>query len=97
MEKLKAPKQMTFEGNCAANYKRWIQTLEMYFVASGVDKKSDSVKIANLLNKGGERMIAIYNAFQWDNDDDVLNKYDKVKGQFSRYFEPRKNLTYLRY
>ncbi|KAJ8050869.1 hypothetical protein HOLleu_04236 [Holothuria leucospilota] len=87
---------MTFEGNCAANYKRWIQALERYFVASGVDKKLDSVKIANLLHIGGERMISIYNAFQWDNDDDV-NKYDKVKEKFSRYFEPRKNLTYLRY
>ncbi|KAJ8047849.1 hypothetical protein HOLleu_06962 [Holothuria leucospilota] len=96
MEKLKAPKQMTFEGNCVANYKRWIQALEMYFVASGVNKKLDSVKIANLLHIGGERMISIYNVFQWDNDDDV-NKYDKVKEQFSRYFEPRKNLTYLRY
>ncbi|KAJ8018904.1 hypothetical protein HOLleu_42848 [Holothuria leucospilota] len=96
MEKLNAPKQMTFEGNCAANYKRWIQALEIYSVASGVDKKSNSVKIANQLHIGGERMIAICNAFQWDNDDHV-NKYDKVKEKFSRYFEPRKNITYLRY
>ncbi|KAJ8035049.1 hypothetical protein HOLleu_22134 [Holothuria leucospilota] len=59
-------------------------------------KKSDAVKIPNLLHKGGERMITIYNALQWDNDEDV-NKYDKVKKQFSRYFEPRKTVTYLRY
>ena len=61
MDNLKPPRALSFEGNCSANFKRWLQALEIYYVASGINEKSDSVKIANLLHVGlgGERVIDI--------------------------------------
>ncbi|KAJ8049892.1 hypothetical protein HOLleu_02835 [Holothuria leucospilota] len=57
-----------------------MDALETYFIASGADEKSDLVKMAKLLRIGDERMI--YNAFQWENDEDV-NK-GKMKAEFNK-------------
>ena len=77
------------------NWKRWLQALKIYFTASGIGAKSDEVKIAACLHIGGEQMIAVYNTFEWAEDEEKT--FENVEKKFKDHCEPRKNMTYLRH
>ena len=96
----KQPNAVSFEGIVAENWKKWLQALKIYLTASGIGMKTDEVKVATLLHVGGEQLIAVYNAFSWNESGDQAGddqKFDKVVAKFAKYCEPRKNITYLRY
>lgn len=100
MDALKSPIPLSWEGNVAENWKRWYQSVTIFFTASGISAKTDEVKIATLLHVGGEQLVSVYNSFKWDEQGDAEgddNKFDKVVAKFKKYCEPRKNITYLRY
>nr|XP_022905321.1 uncharacterized protein LOC111417321 [Onthophagus taurus] len=89
------PDPMKFEGNLNEYFKRFLQKLEMYLIASERDMKPDKIKIAILLNTIGNEGIEIYNTFKFT--DAEKDKYDVVVDKFKKYCAPRKNRTYERF
>ena len=48
MDQLKPPQHFSFEGTLAENWKEWLQGFRLYLIASGIDKKTDKVKVSTL-------------------------------------------------
>ncbi|KAJ8708897.1 hypothetical protein PYW07_013501 [Mythimna separata] len=80
--------------NNAESWKRWWQQLELYLLATGLDKSSEKRKIAILLHLIGERGLNIFNTFNLKLDGSTLSE---VKSKFDNFFEPRRNVTMSRY
>ena len=83
------------------NWKRFKQSIQIYFTATGIITKGDDVKIAAFLHVAGEDAINVFNGFKWDEAGDQegdKEKYDKVVAKFGKYCEPEaKNLIYFHY
>lgn len=80
--------------NNAEAWKKWWQQLDLYLLATGLDRSSEKRKIAILLHFIGERGLNIFNAFNLKIDESTL---DEVKSKFDKFFEPRRNVTMCRY
>lgn len=83
MSLLQPPSALSLQGN-----------FELYLTASGVAEKSENVQCATSLHIAGEEAIKVYNTFQFTAE---VNKIDEVKKKFKEYYEPRKNLPYIRH
>lgn len=92
---LKAPEELRFEGNIAENYQRWIQRYELFEVATGLNEKPEKIQCATFLHVAGEEALRIFNTFEIPTAD--KDKIEKLKDQFQKYTEPKKNLTYIRH
>ncbi|KAJ8898211.1 hypothetical protein PR048_003571 [Dryococelus australis] len=77
------PAPLTFKDNVEAHCKTFKQNLEIYMIASGNNAKTDTVKIALLLNIVGQ--------------DKDRQKYAKVIQAFEEHTTPKKNEVYERY
>lgn len=86
---------MDFSGNLAENWRLWKQKFENYLLATEISRKSDPVKIAQLLHFIGEEGFHIYNSFSIDNPAEL--KLKDVLDKFEEHFLPRKNLAYERF
>ncbi len=99
MDNLKPPGNLLLEGNIAENYKKWVQKLEFYMVASGKSEKEGNIKCATFFNIAGDEAIEVYNAFTYgtkaDGTAEEKDDYELLKKKFSDHCEPRKNLSYL--
>ena len=96
MEQLKPTGELSFEGNLAENWRKWIQSFELFLIASEINEKSEKVQCATLLHVAGEEARAVFNAFDFDKEGDQ-HKIDIVIDKFKQYCEPRKNLTFIRH
>ena len=96
MEQLKPTGELSFEGNLAENWRKWIQSFELFLIASEINEKSENVQCATLLHVAGEEARAVFNAFDFDKEGDQ-HKIDIVIDKFKQYCEPRKNLTFIRH
>lgn len=86
---------MDFSGNLAENWRLWRQKFENYLLATEISKKSDPVKIAQLLHFIGEDGFHIYNSFSIENPAEL--KLKDVLDKFENHFLPKKNLAYERF
>ena len=84
MNQLPPPKPLSFVGNVADNWRRWIQQFRLYLNATGFDK-----------NVAGEEALEIFNTFGLSEEDKV--KIDVVIKKFEEYCTPKKNVTYERH
>ena len=89
------PGPLSLEGNCAENWKRFIQEFEIYLVSSEKEGKKDEVKVALLLHCGGCELLDIYNTLPVTEED--KQNYKKLKESLNCHFEPKKYTTYERY
>ena len=95
MDALKQPKSLSFEGNVAKNWRRWIQQFTLYLIANGRDKKPEQVQFSTLLTVAGEDAIEVYNTFALTEEE--TNKIDVLITKFEDYCTPRKNVTFERH
>ncbi|XP_033100535.1 uncharacterized protein LOC117103993 [Anneissia japonica] len=78
------------DGVLAQRWEKWIEKLEILFVAMNVtDKKRQR---ALLLHYAGD---CVYNVFTTIND--TGDTFTTTKGKFKKYFEPRKIIAYAIY
>lgn len=105
MDGLKAPGELSFEGNVSENWRRWRRALENYLLAINlVLKKDDDAanveigkrQVAILLNQAGDEANEVFSQFEYtvgkgqDKLADVLEKFEE-------YCNPIKNILYETY
>ena len=88
-------------------WKSWIQNYNIYESASEIEVKSQKIQIATFLNIIGQEGIDIYNSFDDNEIEELIDgKTKKIKGKenlnwiknkFQEYFIPKRNITYERY
>ena len=88
MDQLPPPKPLSFEGNVAENWRRWIQQFTLYLNATGFDKKPAKVQCSTLLTVAGEEALEIFNSFGLTDEDKV--KIDVLITKFEEYCTPKK-------
>lgn len=72
----------------------WIQSFEIYLMATGADLEADHKKIAKLLYNMGKNGLQIFNSF----DVDIKSTtYKEVITLFNKHCIPKKNLTMERH
>ncbi|KFM78222.1 Retrovirus-related Pol polyprotein from transposon 17.6, partial [Stegodyphus mimosarum] len=62
MESLKPPEPMKFDGNLASNWQRWLQSFEIYEVASGLhskEEKLDTGAMCNVISKSEVKLLNV--------------------------------------
>ena len=107
MEGLKAPGELSFEGNVSDNWRKWRRALENYLLASDLVLKPQESgqepppenaginrrQVAILLNQAGEEATEIYGQFDFPagKSKDVMAD---VLEQFEAYCNPRRNVLY---
>ena len=107
MEGLKAPGELSFEGNVSDNWRKWRGALENYLLASDLVLKPQESgqepppenaginrrQVAILLNQAGEEATEIYGQFDFPagKSKDVMAD---VLEQFEAYCNPRRNVLY---
>ena len=95
MNQLPPPNPMTFEGNVAENWSRWIQQFRLYLNATGLDKKPQQQQCSCLLTVAGPEALEIFNTFALSDTDQT--KIEVVISKFEEYCTPKKNVTYERH
>ena len=95
MNQLPPPKLLSFEGNVAENWRRWIQQFRLFLNTTGFDKKPAKVQSSTLLTVAGEEAPEIFNIFSLSDEDKV--KIDVVIKKFEEYCTPKKNVAYERH
>ena len=83
------------EGNLAENWKEWIQGFELYFTATGIEEKAEKVQCATFLHVASIKARRVYNTFGHEDED--AGKIQVLKTKLKNYYEPHKNLTYIRH
>ena len=95
MNQFPPPNPMTFEGNVAENWRRWIQQFRLYLNATGLDKKPQQQQCSCLLTVAGPEALEIFNTFALSDTDQT--KIEVVINKFEEYCTPKKNVTYERH
>ena len=95
MNQLPPPKPLSFVGNVAENWRRWIQQFRLYLNATDFDKKPAQEQCSTLLTVAGEEALEIFNTFGLTDEGKV--KMDVVIKKFEEYCTPKKNVTYERH
>ena len=70
MEFFKPLEALSLHGNLCDNWRRWVQSFDLYLKASGKIKEKEDVQCAILLHVIGEEAMEIYNTFQFATEDD---------------------------
>ena len=86
---LKPPPPLSFKGNIAENWKKWIRKFENYLDATETDGKADKIKVAVLIHAIGEEAVEKYETF--DLTDEERKVYASVKKAFEDYCVPKTN------
>ncbi|KAL4711894.1 hypothetical protein ACJJTC_006063 [Scirpophaga incertulas] len=92
MSSFNIPDKLITTGNLAENWRIFQQSLNIYLLATGLDKAEEERKIAILLNLIGEEGIKIYNNFSGSK-----TTYKEVIQLFHEYCEPKKNILHSRF
>lgn len=80
-----------FTGNNVwENYKTWKRQIEIYLIASGTAKLHEEIQTATIINCWGERLLKIYDHFEWAHGEDKKNPQDVFR-KIEQYCNPRKN------
>lgn len=95
MEGLPIPKPLSFEGNVAENWRRFIQAFKLYIIATEKNKKSEALQCALLLTCAGAEAQEVHNTFTFEEGE--VNKIAKLEEKFEAYCLPKKNVTYERH
>ena len=92
---LPPPRPLSFEGNLAENWRRWIQQFRLYLSATGSDKKDEKVQCSILLTVAGEDAVEVFNTFTFTETEE--DKIEPLIAKFRAYCTPKKNITFERH
>jgi hypothetical protein len=71
---------LSFEGNLAENWRRWIQQFRLYLSATGSDKKAEKVQCSIILTVAGEDAVEVFNTFTETEEDKIEPLIEKFRG-----------------
>ena len=91
MEQFKPPSELSLEGNLAENWQKWLQSIELFFIASGISGKDEKVQCAAFLHIAGEDARTVYNTFEFA-DETNRQKLDVLKEKFKQYWRKEHSL-----
>ncbi|CAH1188736.1 unnamed protein product [Phyllotreta striolata] len=91
----KAPKKLVFNQDIHNNLNSFLDSLEIYLVATGLKDKDDETKVAILLNIAGEEAQKKFRTFNLTSEE--KKNFDTVVAAFENYCKPLRNETYDRY
>lgn len=89
------PKLITNNGNSAETWKQWLNSFQIYLIATEVSKKEEKIQVAQLLHFAGPEAQKIYSTFKLT--DEEKDNLKAVIEKFDQHFSPRQNITFLRY
>ena len=95
MNQLPLPMPLTFKGNVAENWRRWIQQFRLYLNATGFDKKPQQKQCSTLQTVAGAEALEIFNTFGLSKGE--LVKIEVVISKFEEFCTPKNNVTYERH
>lgn len=55
MDQLKPPGELCLEGNLAENWRKWIQSFDLFLIASGISEKSEKGSVCDVSTCGWRR------------------------------------------
>ncbi|XP_063917307.1 uncharacterized protein K02A2.6-like [Zophobas morio] len=82
-------------GNTGEQWKQWLSSFQIYLIATEVNKKEETIQIAQLLHFAGPEAQKIHSTFKFAETE--RNKLAAVIDKFNNHFTPRQNLTFTRY
>ena len=74
---------------------KWIRRYGRYRIASGLDKKSETIQVNSLLYTMGDNTADIMMSLVFDPEEDSV-KYEKVNEKFDNHFVVKRNTIYER-
>ena len=74
---------------------KWIRRYWRYRIASGLDKKSETIQVNSLLYTMGDNADDIMTSLVFDPEEDSV-KYEKVKEKFDNHLVVKRNTIYER-
>lgn len=80
-------------GNLSENWKTFKEAFRIYLIASGLDEKNDSRKIAIFLNFIGEEALRVHETIKKETD----TKLAEVLQTWQEYCNPKKNTLHSRF
>lgn len=92
---MRPPTSLSFEGNLKEKWENWYESFEIYMEAADLQKKTDTRKIAILLNLAGQEAREKFKTFGLSQED--AKKYTAVVKAFEDHCTPKKNLTVERH
>lgn len=92
---LKPVESLSLEGNVSENWRIFKRNYDIFASASGIDTKTDLVKINTFLNAIGKDAVEVYDSFDIAPLERTL--YASVIKAFDDFCKPRKNIVYERY
>lgn len=94
-EHLKPVESLSLEGNVSENWRVFKRNYDIFYLAKGIDEKTDLVKINTFLNAIGKDAVEVYDSFTLTPMERTL--YVSVVKAFEDFCKPRKNVVYERY
>ena len=91
-----APGDLSFQGNPAENWKKWLEKFTLFPQGNEKDGKSDKVNIGILQSHIGDEARERYNFFEWTEAEDKT-KYEHVVAKWTEQLAGMKRLVFSRY
>ena len=89
------PSSMKCQGDVAGNWEFFKQQWSDYEIATGLDKREESVRLATLRSAMGRECLQILLNLNLSEED--KKKIDKCLEALEKYFKPTRNVVYERY
>lgn len=82
-------------GNPVEQWEQWLNRFKIYLVATEVNKKAETIQVAQLLHFAGPELQKIYATFQFTAEE--KDKLQPAIDKFNNHFKPQENLNFIRY
>ena len=89
------PSSMKCQGDVAGNWEFFKQQWSDYEIATGLDKREESVRLATLRSAMGRECLQIL--LNLNLSEEAKKKIDKCLEVLEKYFKPTRNVVYERY
>ena len=86
------PEPLSFEGNVAENWRRFVQEYDI-FIAAAHSSKSKKVQAYNLLNLAGSEAIERERSFSYEREGENREDPECLKAKFAEICSPQTNIT----
>jgi len=91
----KPPNHLNLNDNVSNNWTLFKNQFKLFLTATESEKKSDEIKVAQLLSVIGPEALSIFFTFKLGEVSSL--KFDDVISAFDKYFSPKSNVVYQRY
>ena len=91
MTEIRAIAPLDMSGDVSKNWSFWIQKFKNYLKATEIDKKTEDIQCAQLLQLIGDEGIRIFNTFKIDEKD--KDKIAIFIGEFDNFFSTKNKFS----